>query len=256
MSWLLQSSRWSRQLIIPQFGPETQRRLSRARVVIFGVGGVGCPAALYLAAAGIGTLVLVDADVVELSNLNRQILYRTNDLGKSKAEMAAAFLKELDPALNVEIIAAKVGFSEIESLVRSADAVMNGFDINRDRFSVNDACVRRGVFAVHNFVENFSGQLVITVPSGKGCLRCLLDERYPEQKPVPVIGVAAAQAGVLAAAEIICFLGGTGGGKTPRRIFFDLAGKVWTVLPVEQNPGCPACGGGAQNGKDGISRER
>lgn len=234
---------WLRQLGIPGFGPEAQLALAGAHVLVLGLGGVGCPAALYLAAAGVGRMTLVDGDLVEASNLNRQILYGCSDVGRPKVEAAAEALKKLNPQINLEVFRVQAGDEEIERLVAGSGAVADCFDRNRHRLAVNRACLRFRKAAVHSYVQNFSGYVVFS-PGDGGCLGCLVDESFPEQGDNPIIGVAAGQAGIISAAEIIRHLTGIGGPAGSRLIFFDLAFMEWTTRPVARDPLCPVCGRG------------
>ncbi|MFZ5648195.1 MAG: HesA/MoeB/ThiF family protein [Bacillota bacterium] len=237
------SAMWQRQLGIPGFGPEAQQALAGSHALILGVGGVGCPAALYLAAAGLGSMTLVDGDVVEAGNLNRQILYGYSDVGRPKVEAAAETLRKLNPGIKLEIFNVHAGDPEIESLVAGAGVVVDCFDRNRHRLSVNKACLRRRKAAVHSYVQNFSGYVIFS-PGVGGCLNCLVDESFPEQGDNSVIGVAAGQAGIISAAEAIRHLTGIGGPAGSRQIFFDLAFMEWTTRPIVREPLCPACGKG------------
>lgn len=234
---------WQRQLTIPGFGPETQQILGSAHVLLLGAGGVGCPAALYLAAAGVGNMTLVDGDVVEPGNLNRQILYGRADVGRPKVEAAAEALKRLNPDINIEALPIHATAPEIERLVASGGVVVDCFDRNKDRLAVNSACLGHGKAAVHSYVQNFSGYVIFS-PGNGGCLGCLVDESFPEQQDNSVIGVAAGQAGIIAAAEMIRHLTGIGGPGESRLIFFDLAFMQWATRRVMRDPRCPACGKG------------
>ena len=230
-------------MAIPGFGSEKQHALSHARVLLLGVGGVGCPVALYLTAAGVGSLTLVDNDTVEASNLNRQVLYNSADIGRSKVEAAADFLKKLNPDLDLQTFFTTADPPLIESLVISSDIVLNCFDRNSTRLKVNKICVRMGKAAVHSYVHNFSGYVIFN-PGSEGCLGCLVDESYPEYVNNPVIGVATGQAGMIAAAEAIAFLTGIGRASQSRLTFFDLAFMEWSTRPIIKVPRCPACGKG------------
>lgn len=234
---------WLRQLGIPGFGLETQRALGGAHVLLLGLGGVGCPAALYLAAAGVGSITLVDGDVVEPSNLNRQILYGHGDVGRPKVEAAAAALKKLNPEINLQVFPFFAEDPEIDRLVASAGIIVDCFDRNLHRLAVNSACMRHRKAAVHSYVHNFSGY-VIFCPGDDGCLGCLVDQSFPEQGDNSVIGVAAGQAGIISAAETLRHLTGIGGPSRSRLIFFDLAFMEWATRPVARVPLCPACGKG------------
>lgn len=237
------SAMWLRQLGIPGFGPEAQQVLAGAHVLILGLGGVGCPAALYLAAAGVGRMTLVDSDVVEASNLNRQILYGYSDVGRPKVEAAAGALKKLNPGITLEIFHGHAGDPEIERLVTCAGVVVDCFDRNRHRLAVNRACLRHRKAAVHSYVQNFSGYVIFS-PGDGGCLGCLVDESFPDQGDNSVIGVAAGQAGIISAVQTIRHLTGTGEPMKSRLIFFDLAFMEWITRPVTPEPLCPACGRG------------
>ncbi|MFZ5652366.1 MAG: HesA/MoeB/ThiF family protein [Bacillota bacterium] len=239
----ISNAMWQRQLGIPGFGPEAQQALAGAHALILGMGGVGCPAALYLAAAGLGAMTLVDGDLVEAGNLNRQILYGYADVGRPKVEAAAEALKKLNPGINLDIFNIHAGDTETERLVARAGIVVDCFDANRHRLSANRACIKHGKAAVHSYVQNYSGYVIFS-PGGGGCLGCLVDESFPEQGDNPVMGVAAGQAGIISAAEVIRHLTGIGGTAQSRQIFFDLAFMEWNTRPIAREPLCPACGRG------------
>ncbi len=239
----ISTAMWQRQLGIPGFGPEAQQALAGAHALILGMGGVGCPAALYLAAAGLGAMTLVDGDLVEASNLNRQILYGGADVGRPKVEAAAEALKRINTAIELETHHFYTGDTETERLVARAGIVVDCFDGNRHRLSVNRACIKHGKAAAHSYVQNFSGYVIFS-PGGGGCLGCLVDESFPEQGDNPVMGVAPGQAGVIAAALVISHLTGIGGISQSRQIFFDLAFMEWNNRPIAREPLCPACGRG------------
>ncbi len=171
---------WARQTAIPGFGAEGQKKLQESRVVVLGLGGVGGPAALYLAAAGVGSLVLVDGDCVETSNLNRQILFGSSDLGRSKAHLAAERLLGLNPDLEVEVVDTFVRESDLEPLLKNSQFVLDCFDKNADRLAVNRACMNLGIPAVHGFAQDFSGEIFMVIPGRSSCLACAMDESFPE----------------------------------------------------------------------------
>ena len=149
---------WSRQIAIPGFGEEGQQKLKESRIAMLGLGGVGCPAALYLAVAGVGSLVLVDGDCVQISNLNRQILFDSSDLGRSKAHVAAKRLQHLNPDLNLEVIDKQIEEKDMEEILAGCQFVLDGFDRNADRLAVNRTCIRLGIPAANGFAQDFSGE--------------------------------------------------------------------------------------------------
>ncbi|HWQ20485.1 MAG TPA: HesA/MoeB/ThiF family protein [Methanotrichaceae archaeon] len=233
--------RWSRQVLIPQFGDEAQRKLAESKVAVLGVGGVGCPAALYLAAAGVGSMLLVDGDVVEASNLNRQILFHASDIGQSKAEIGSARLRGLNPDLDVEAVSRDVREHDLKDMLRGCHFVLDCFDRNASRLMVNRACLRMGLPAVHGFCQDFSGEIFTVIPGKSACLACALDESFPEPEVFPIIGVTAGTVGLAMAAAAIKDLTGVGDLMAGQRLIYDLAYPEVLKLPVERNSRCPDC---------------
>jgi molybdopterin-synthase adenylyltransferase len=240
---------WARQMAIPGFGVEGQQRLHESRAVVLGLGGVGGPAALYLAAAGVGSLVLVDGDCVETSNLNRQILFGFSDLGESKARLAAERLLYLNPDLNVEVIGTMVKEQELEPLLTGAQFVLDCFDKNADRLAVNRSCMNLGIPAVHGFGQDFSGEIFTVIPGKSSCLACAMDESFPEMDVTPVIGVTTGMVAASMASAAILFLTGMNDPEAGSRLIYDLAFPGITKVPVLKNPHCSACGKG-KNGRE------
>jgi molybdopterin-synthase adenylyltransferase len=238
----LNTQMWTRQVAIPGFGVEGQEKLRNSKVAVLGLGGVGGPAALYLAASGIGSLMLVDGDVVEASNLNRQILFSFSDLGRPKAQTAARFLLSHNPKLNVEVVEKRVEERDLQPLLKGCDIVLDCFDRNRDRLAVNRVCLRLGIPAVHGFAQDFGGEIFSVLPGKSACLACALDEGFPEAEMTPVIGVATGIVGVAMASAAILSLTGLGTLRAGARQIFDLAFTEIMKVPVEMNPHCPACG--------------
>ena len=234
---------WARQTAIPGFGPEGQQRLQESRVVVLGLGGVGGPAALYLAAAGVGSLVLVDGDCVETSNLNRQILFGFSDMGRSKAHLAAERLLGLNPDLRVEVVDAFVRERDLEPLLKNSQFVLDCFDKNADRLAVNRTCMNLGIPAVHGFAQDFSGEIFMAIPGRSSCLACAMDESFPELEVTPVMGVTTGMVAVSMASAAILFLTGMNNPEAGCRLIYDLVFPGVTKVPVLKNPHCPACGG-------------
>ena len=233
---------WARQMAIPGFGPEKQQRLHESRVVVLGLGGVGGTAALYLAAAGIGNLVLVDGDRVETSNLNRQVLFGLSDLGKPKAHLAAGRLLALNPDLKLEVVDMMVKEPDLEPLLEGADFVLDCFDKNMDRLAANRACVSSEISAVHAFAQDFSGEVFTAVPGRSSCLACAMDESFPELKTTPVVGVSTGLVAVASSSVAILYLAGIGDPMAGYRLIYDLAFPGVTKISVARDSCCPVCG--------------
>jgi adenylyltransferase/sulfurtransferase len=234
--------RWKRQIQIPQFGTEAQQRLRASCVAVLGVGAVGGASAFYLAAAGIGKMILVDRDVVELSNLNRQILFTTDDIGRRKAQLAAERLRQLDPGLGIEVVVQDIGQKELPGLLDDCDFVLCCFDKNQSRFPVNCQCVQGNLPASYGFAQDFSGELITVLPGQTACLSCIMDDSFPEPEETPIIGSASGIVGIAMTAAAIRYLTGIGELMAGYRLVYDLAFPELLKIPLERNPACPICG--------------
>lgn len=249
----MSDQRYARQISLPEIGPEGQASLVGASVLLAGVGGLGSPAALYLAAAGVGRLILTDPDTVALSNLQRQILYASAEVGQAKAERAQARLQALNPEIRVEAHRFAIDPGNARDLIADADLVLDGSDNLSTRYLLNDACVMLAKPLVHGSVYRFEGQVASFVPGGP-CYRCL----YPELPPAGampncaeagVLGVLPGLVGVLQASEALRLLLGAGAwgeGLSGRLLLADLRRMDFTTLGIPKNPACPACGEGAR----------
>jgi molybdopterin/thiamine biosynthesis adenylyltransferase/rhodanese-related sulfurtransferase len=245
-------ARYSRQITLPEFGLEGQRRLSQSSVLIVGAGGLGSPVALYLAAAGVGRLGIVDADKVELSNLHRQILHTTADVGRDKAASAAAAIGRLNPGIRVDAIVQRLNASSAADLIAGYDLVVDGSDNYPTRYAINDACAASGKPWVYGSVERFSGQVALFGAAGGPCYRCL----YPEP-PAPgstasceeigVLGAVPGVIGSLQAVEALKWIAGIGPQLGGRLLQFDLLNGQIRVVGVDRDPTCKACGDGARS---------
>ena len=235
--------RYDRQLRVPGFGLEGQARLRRASVMVVGVGGLGCPASMYLAAAGVGRLVLVDGEAVELSNLNRQVLHWSGDVGRLKVSSAAEKLRSLNPEVEVVEVSSKLDERNAAELVSEVDVVVDGLDNFRARFIVNEACVRASKPYVYAGVRGFEGRLMTILPGKGPCLRCLLPSDPPEPGVVPVLGATPGVVGALEAMEAIKLITGLGEPLAGRLLVFDGLSMSFQVVKVERRPGCPVCSG-------------
>lgn len=232
---------WSRQTAIPGFGEECQKRLGESKVAVLGIGGVGGPAALYLAAAGVGSLILADKDIVEISNLNRQILFSASDIGRQKSTAAAERLRSLNTELKVKSVAKELKEDDL-ALLEGCDFVLDCFDKNSDRLAVNRACLHLRIPAAHGFAQDFSGEVFTVIPGKSACLACALDESFPEQDLTPVIGITTGMVGIAMASAAILNLTGIGNPMEGHRLIYDLAFPGTTKILVDKNLHCPVCG--------------
>jgi adenylyltransferase/sulfurtransferase len=240
-------SRYSRHLILPEVGMEGQRRLKAARVLCVGAGGLGSPLALYLAATGIGTLGLVDFDVVDASNLQRQIIHSTKDIGRKKLDSAEEKLLALNPALNVVKHETMLTSANALSILKDYDIVADGTDNFPTRYLVNDACVLLGKPNVYGSIFRFEGQASVFATEQGPCYRCL----YPEPPPpglVPscaeggVLGILPGLVGVIQATEAIKLILGKGESLIGRLLLVDALNMRFRELKLRKNPECPVCG--------------
>jgi len=239
--------RYQRHLTLPQVGIEGQTKLRNASVLLVGAGGLGSPAALYLAAAGIGRIGLVDFDVVDESNLHRQILYGTKDVGKPKLASAAARIEDVNPHVELELHEVPLSSDNALDIIPRYDLVADGTDTFPTRYLVNDACVLSGITNVYASIFQFEGQVSVFGAPGGPCYRCL----YPTPPPpglVPscaeggVLGVLPGIVGTLQATEVIKLILGIGEPLVGRLLLFDALATSFRTLTVRRNPDCPVCG--------------
>jgi len=240
-------SRYSRHLILPEVGMQGQQRLKAARVLCVGTGGLGSPLAFYLAAAGIGTLGLVDFDVVDASNLQRQIIHSTKDIGRKKLDSAAEKLTALNPALNVVKHETMLTSANALDILKDYDIVADGTDNFPTRYLVNDACVLLDKPNVYGSIFRFEGQASVFATKEGPCYRCL----YPEPPPpglVPscaeggVLGILPGLVGVMQATEVIKLILGKGETLVGRLLLIDALNMRFRELKLRKNPECPVCG--------------
>lgn len=239
--------RYSRNILLAEVGGEGQKRISNGRVLLIGAGGLGSPAALYLAAAGIGKLGIVDYDVVDLSNLQRQILHFTKDVGRPKAESAKETLNALNPEVEVVTYNEKLTARNAVEIVKDYDIVVDGADNFATRFIANDACVLAGRAFVHGGILRFAGQALTVVPGKGPCFRCIFHEPPPLNSAptcaqVGVLGVIAGVIGVIQATEVLKYLLGKGDLLTGRMLFYDALEMKFGEVEVKRDPRCPVCG--------------
>ncbi|MCR4418970.1 MAG: HesA/MoeB/ThiF family protein [Clostridia bacterium] len=244
-----QQARYSRQLVLPEVGEAGQEKLRRARVLIVGAGGLGSPAALYLAAAGVGTLGLVDADRVELSNLQRQVLHATGRIGRPKALSAKEAVEALNPEVRVEPHPLTLSPDNALSLVASYDLVIDAVDNLPSRYVVNDACHSAGKPLIEAGVLRWEGMVTTILPGQSPCYRCLFPVPPPAgavagAREAGVMGVAPGVIGVIQAAEALKLILGAGSPLAGRLLLFDALCMSFREVKIERNPDCPLCGTG------------
>ncbi|MCC7156937.1 MAG: molybdopterin-synthase adenylyltransferase MoeB [Bryobacterales bacterium] len=239
--------RYSRHLIMPEVGMEGQLKLKQAKVLLVGAGGLGSPMALYLAAAGVGTIGLIDFDLVDLSNLQRQVVHGTKDVGRKKLDSAADTMLDINP--NVRIVRHDVALTSENALdiIRDYDIVADGTDNFPTRYLVNDACVLLGKPNVYGSIFRFEGQASIFAAEDGPCYRCL----YPEPPPpglVPscaeggVLGILPGTVGLIQATEVVKLILGEGEPLIGRLLLYDALAMRFRELKLRKNPDCPACG--------------
>lgn len=238
--------RYSRQIMLPQLDALGQQKLLDATALIIGLGGLGSPAAMYLAAAGVGHLILVDFDKVELTNLQRQIVHKTDDIGRLKVESAKDTLSQLNPEIRITTIAQKLESDALTEQVRQADIVLDGSDNFATRFAVNDACVATQTPLVSGAAIRMEGQISVYLNDGNGpCYRCLykdegeLDNSCSENGVLaPVVGII----GSIQATEAIKIITGMGENLHGRLLLLDAMSMEWRTLTLQKDPACPVCG--------------
>lgn len=245
--------RYGRQILLPQVDIEGQQALLDATVLIVGLGGLGSPAAMYLAAAGIGRMLLNDFDAVDLSNLQRQIIHRTQDIGRPKAASAADALRQLNPEVCLQPIARRLEGDELLEAVNTSDVVLDCSDNFGTRFAVNKACVETSTPLVSGAVIRFEGQISVFTPGQEDspCYRCLYADEGELADSCVRNGVIAPLPGILGslqALEAIKLLLGAGEPLTGRLLLLDALTMTWRTMKLRRNPDCPICG--RENGPD------
>ena len=242
-----QFDRYRRHLSLPEMGVEGQARLLESKVLLIGAGGLGCPLALYLAAAGVGRLGLVDDDVVDASNLQRQVLYRTEDVGRLKVEVAAERIRALNPDVQVDLHALRLDSGNALEIFAEYDVIVDGTDNFPTRYLSNDACVLLGKPNVYGSIFRFEGQASVFDARVGPCYRCL----YPEPPPpgsVPsceeggVLGVLPGMIAIIQATETVKLLTGTGRSLVGRLLAYDALAMEWNEFKLMKDSECPICG--------------
>jgi sulfur-carrier protein adenylyltransferase/sulfurtransferase len=241
-----QKQRYSRHLLMPEVGTDGQAKLLDSKVLLIGAGGLGSPAALYLAAAGVGTIGIVDFDVVDLSNLQRQVIHTSDRVGMKKVESAMLTINALNPDVNVVAHEEMLTDANVERIIAGYDVILDGTDTFETRYTLNDAAVLAGIPVVHASVYRFEGQLTVFKPFDGPCYRCL----YPTPPPpelapgcsvAGVLGVVPGIMGLLQTNEVFKLLLGIGDSLAGRLLLFDALDASFTELRLRRDPACPVC---------------
>jgi len=234
--------RYDRQIMIYGFGEEGQEKLKKARVFIAGAGGLGSPAAVYLAAAGIGTIRMADHDTVELSNLNRQILHWDENIGEEKAESAANKLKKLNSDIRIEVMGETLTEANALQLVADSDLIVDAMDNLPTRYLLNRTAIKKGIPFFHGAVYGFEGRAMTVIPGKSACLNCVYHGAAVPEEKFPVIGVTPAVIGCIQATEVIKYITGLGELLTDRLLNYDALRMKFTEFKINRDPDCEHCG--------------
>jgi adenylyltransferase/sulfurtransferase len=234
--------RYDRQIMIYGFGKEGQEKLKKTKVFLAGAGGLGSPIAIYLAAAGIGTLRLADHDTVELSNLNRQVLHWEENISQRKVDSAAAKLGKFNSGIKIETIPGTIDESNVNKLVGDADLIVDAMDNLPTRYLLNRTAVAKGIPFFHGAVYGFEGRAMTVLPGKTACLNCLYHGATVPKSKVPVIGVTPAVIGCIQATEVIKYVVGLGDLLTDRLLNYDALRMKFSEFKINRDPDCEVCG--------------
>ena len=233
--------RYQRQIIIDGFGEEGQAKLKRAKVFIAGAGGLGSPVSIYLAAAGVGRIRIVDHDTVELSNLNRQVLHWDENIGMAKTDSAAAKLKRLNPNANIEAVAETITEANVSQLAAGFDLIVDAMDNLPTRYLLNKTALEKDIPFFHGAVYGFEGRAMTIIPGKTACPYCVYHGASIPKEKFPVIGIAPAVIGCIQATEVIKYIVGLGKLLTDRFLVYDALEMTFTDLKVKKDPKCEHC---------------
>lgn len=242
-----QIERYSRQIILPNVGGKGQEKLLNAKVLIIGAGGLGSPCALYLASAGIGRIGIVDSDVVELNNLQRQIIHSTKDVGRPKVESAKERLNTINPDVEIAPYKLRLTSENILDIIKDYDIIVDGSDNFPTRYLVNDACIISKKPLSHGGIFRFDGQAITIIPGKSACYRCLFPEPpppglVPSCQEAGILGAVAGVIGTIQANEVLKYILGTGDLLVGRLLVFNALDSSFRLVKVPRDPMCPVCG--------------
>jgi len=235
-----EKERYDRQIIMSGFGEEGQEKLKKAKVIVAGGGGLGSPSSIYLAAAGVGTIRIIDHDRVELSNLNRQVLHWDKDLGRNKVDSAAEKLKQLNQGVKIEAMEETINEANVSELTAGFDVIVDAMDNLPTRYLLNKAAIEHRIPFIHGAVYGLEGRAMTIIPGETACLRCVYRGLIPQEK-FPVIGVAPAVIGCIQATEVIKYITGIGKLLTNRLLVYDGLSMQFLTLTVKRDPDCEHC---------------
>ena len=236
-----EKQRYDRQIMIPGIGEAGQEKIKKASVVIAGAGGLGSPVALYLTAAGVGTVRVIDNDKVELSNLNRQILHGDKDIGKAKTASAYDKLTKLNKNITIETVHITIDESNAAQLTEGFDVIVDAMDNLSTRFLLNKAAVKHKVPFIHGAVSGLEGRTMTVIPGKSACIKCVY-HALPQEHKFPVLGTTPAVIGAIEATEVIKYITGIGTLLTDRLLIYDGLNMKFTELKVVRNINCEHCG--------------
>ncbi|WHZ14421.1 MAG: Sulfur carrier protein ThiS adenylyltransferase [Nitrospira sp.] len=242
-----QITRYSRHILLPEVGGKGQKKIVKSKVLLVGAGGLGSPAALYLAAAGVGTIGLIDSDVVDLSNLQRQVIHQTPDVGRPKVLSGKEKIQALNPDVNVVMYEERLTAGNALKIFNDYDVVIDGVDNFPTKFLINDACFFAGKPLVHGGILRFDGRVTTIIPKKSACYRCVFKKPPPEGlvascQEAGVIGVLAGIIGTIQATEALKLILGIGRPLTDRLLDFDARRTQFREIRIKRNPDCPLCG--------------
>ncbi|MEM2915737.1 MAG: HesA/MoeB/ThiF family protein [Candidatus Bathyarchaeia archaeon] len=234
--------RYSRQILINGWGVKGQKILKNSKVAVVGIGGLGCVSSLYLASSGIGKLVLIDKDKINLSDLNRQILYSQKDVGRFKVEVAKEKISSLNPHVEIATVMNEIAVENVSRTIGNVDIVVDGLDNWKARFIVNDYCVKTRTTFVHAGVSQFYGQITTIIPTEGPCLRCIFPKEPIDAGLTPIFGGTPSALASLQVIEVIKCLTKIGKPLNGRMLFLDGEEMIIETAEIKKNPDCPVCG--------------
>jgi len=234
--------RYERQMLISGWGIKGQKKLKAAKVAVAGIGGLGCPASIYLTAIGVGKVILIDKEKFELNNLNRQILGSQKDIGKPKAEVAKEKLEALNPEVEAKSVVAEITKENVHNVIGNVDVVIDGQDNWKTRFTINEHCVMHNIPFIHAGVSALHGQMTTIMPGKGPCLRCIFPKDPPEVEKIPVLGATPALFASLQVMETAKLITRMGKPLVGRMLFANGEEMVFETVEVKRNVECPVCG--------------
>ena len=234
--------RYERQMLIPGWGLDGQKKLKAAKVAVAGIGGLGCPASIYLTAVGIGKIILIDKEKFELNNLNRQVLGWQNDIGKFKTEAAKEKLEALNSEIEIEAVVAEISKENARNAIGDVDVVVDGQDNWKTRFIINEYCVTNKIPFIHAGISSLHGQMTTILPGKGPCLRCIFPKEPPEVEKIPVLGATPALLASLQVMEAVKLVTKIGKPLVGRILFVNGEEMVFETVVVKRNVECSVCG--------------